>query len=160
VGISKIENIRRRREAIELLDAQGLSQREIAEKLGPFHISQQTVSLDLKAIRQQNFKLLKRNREDAVIEYRRALLNLFELRKKAWIRYNEAYSKSEDDKIEQFNNIIERLNNNILNLMSAGDIISAELIKLTNEKTSELEKEIVVESNERNNNKSNSQAKF
>jgi hypothetical protein len=162
VRISKKEHIRRRREAVELLDSQGLSQREISERLGPFRISQQTVSLDLKHIRQQNLELLKRNGEDTVVEYRRALLNLFELRKKAWERYNDAYSKKNDDKIESFGTIIERLNNNILNLMSAGDIISAEVIKLTNERTRELEKEIITNNNEqwRSNNKSNSQEKF
>jgi arginine repressor len=46
--ITKQQQIDQRRQAVLELSSQGLTQQEIADRLGPFHISQRTVSRDLE----------------------------------------------------------------------------------------------------------------
>jgi arginine repressor len=46
--ITKQQQIDQRRQAVLELSSQGLTQQEIADRLGPFHISQRPVSRDLE----------------------------------------------------------------------------------------------------------------
>jgi DNA-binding CsgD family transcriptional regulator len=48
VRLSKQEQVQQRRTEVLELSSRGLTQQEIADRLGPFHISQRTVSRDLE----------------------------------------------------------------------------------------------------------------
>jgi len=159
VQISRKEQINQRRQLVLKLSAQGLTQQEIAKSLEPLQISQQTVSLDLKWLRQEAIQFVKQNKGDIAVEYRKALVNFYELRKKAWTQFNKAeHDKNEDRQLSLYS-IIESINANIMALLAAGDIIEKDLIEHTKQQANLISKEMITNRSEQVSGRTN-QAKF
>jgi DNA-binding transcriptional regulator LsrR (DeoR family) len=82
VVITKEQQIDHRRQTVFELSSQGLTQQEIASKS---LISQKTVSNDLAFLRKEAIEFVKKNRENVVFGYQRALSNFYQMRKEAVI---------------------------------------------------------------------------
>jgi predicted transcriptional regulator len=123
--VNRKKQIEQRRNAVLELSARGLSQTEIAEQLGVFHISQPTISRDLTYLRNESNEYIKRSREHLAHEYRLVLSNFKQLRKLAWKDFNEA--KEPGIKTHLYHILLD-INNDLMNLHSISDIIEAEML--------------------------------
>ena len=123
MSITKQQQIDQRRQAVLELSSQGLTQQEIAGKL---LISQKTVSNDLAWLKKDAVEFAKKSREHIAFEYRQATSNFFQLRKETWKHFNS--TKNESIKTNLYG-IIENINNNIMSLLAAGDMIELELLE-------------------------------
>jgi predicted transcriptional regulator len=136
VQITKEQQIADRRQAVLELSAQGHNQQEIANKLV---ISQKTVSNDLAWLREDAVEFVRKNREQIAFEYRQVISNFYQLRKLAWNHYHS--TASEGIKIDLYS-IISNINNNVMSILSAGDLIETELLEKSKEQVKEREKEL------------------
>ena len=134
--ITKEQQIADRRQAVLELSAQGHNQQEIANKLV---ISQKTVSNDLAWLREDAVEFVRKNREQIAFEYRQVISNFYQLRKLAWNHYHS--TASEGIKIDLYS-IISNINNNVMSILSAGDLIETELLEKSKEQVKEREKEL------------------
>jgi hypothetical protein len=138
VRLSKKEQIVQRRAKVLELSSQGLTQQEISERLGPFHISQRTVSRDLEWLDKHSIEYVKKNRQQMAIEYQKAMTSFYHLKKKAWERFNKAEKDGNDELMIKYGNIIIETTNDTMNYMSIGNMIDAELIKHAKQQAAEI----------------------
>jgi transcriptional regulator len=131
VVITKEQQIDQRRQAVLELSSQGLTQQEIANRL---LMSQKTVSNDLTWLKKDAVEFIKKNREHIAFEYKQAMSNFYQLRKEAWKQFNS--TKNEGIKTNLYG-ILENINNNIMHLLSAGDMIELELLQKSKEQAKE-----------------------
>lgn len=110
---------------MEELDAQGLTQQEIVSEFSKMgiEISQQTISLDLAAIRKMAADYVMAHKENAVVEYKRAMSNLHQLRKEVWKHLRT--TQNEAVKTHLYG-VLENLNKDIVSLSNMGDMVQAE----------------------------------
>jgi DNA-binding transcriptional regulator LsrR (DeoR family) len=139
VRLSKQEQVQQRRAAVLELSSQGLTQQEIADRLGPFHISQRTVSRDLEWLREDAVEYVKKNREHIAFDYKQAMSNFYQLRKEAWKHFSS--TKNENVKTNLYG-VIESINNNIMSLLAAGDMIELELLQKAREQAKETREDL------------------
>jgi DNA-binding CsgD family transcriptional regulator len=136
VRLSKKEQIQQRRQAVLELSAQGLTQKEIADKLQVFHISQKTVSRDLDWLRKDAIDFVKKNREHIAFEYKQTLSNFYQLRKEAWKQFHD--TKNEEVKIGLFK-VISSLNQDLVRLFGIDDLAELEIVNELNERLERIE---------------------
>jgi DNA-binding transcriptional regulator LsrR (DeoR family) len=118
------------------LSSQGLTQQEIANRL---LISQKTVSNDLTWLKKDAVEFIKRNREHIAFEYKQAMSNFYQLRKEAW----KHFSSTKNDNVKtNLYGVIESINNNIMHLLSAGDMIELELLQKSKEQAEETREDL------------------
>jgi DNA-binding transcriptional regulator LsrR (DeoR family) len=134
--ITKQQQIDQRRQAVLELSSQGLTQQEIANRL---LMSQKTVSNDLTWLKKDAVEFIKKNREHIAFEYKQAMSNFYQLRKEAWNQFNS--TKNEGIKTNLYG-IIENINNNIMHLLSAGDMIELELLQKAKEQAKETREDL------------------
>lgn len=125
--IPKKQQIINRRQAVLELSSQGLSQIEISEKL---LISQKTVYNDIAWLKKDATEFIKQNRKHIVFEYKQALSNFYQLRKQAWKHFNS--TQDEGVKTHLYT-IIASINNDIMHLLSIGDMIEQEILEKAKE---------------------------
>ena len=154
---TKKEQIQQRRAAVLELSSQGLTQQEIAERLGPFDISQRTVSRDLEWLRQDAVQFVKKNRDHIAFEYRQVLSNFYQLRKEAWKQFRQA-SDNSNIKVSLYDTL-QSLNGNIMALLASGDIIDREMIEHAKQQVTEIE-EGMEKAIEQQTSRDDNQAKF
>jgi hypothetical protein len=126
--LSKEEQTLQRRAEVWKLYSQNKTQQEIADEMEKFHISQQTVSRDLAFLKQDAANFVKENRKYIAEEYAKVMSNFEQLRKEAWKQFNKANDDS-NIKIALYDKLLD-INNNIMNLLSVGDMIDIELTTL------------------------------
>jgi DNA-binding transcriptional regulator LsrR (DeoR family) len=139
--ITKQQQIDQRRQAVLELSSQGLTQQEIANRL---LISQKTVSNDLTWLKQDAIEFVKKNREHIAFEYKQVISNFYQLRKEAWNQFNSketAAAAATSVKISLYG-IIESINNNIMSLLAAGDMIQLELLEKAKEQAEETKEDL------------------
>jgi hypothetical protein len=157
VRLSKKEQIAQRRAEVLKLSSQGLSQQAIADRLEKFHISQQTVSRDLEWLERNSIEYVKKNREQMAFEYQKVMTNFFELRKEAWAHFNAVKGDNSNPIKTSLYNILASINNDIMNYLSIGYMIDAELIKHAKQDADDISEKMNKLTNDI---KLNSQAKF
>jgi predicted transcriptional regulator len=108
------------------LSSQGLTQQDIANRL---LISQKTVSNDLTWLKQDAVEFIKKNREHIAFEYKQVISNFYQLRKEAWNQFNSKETTAVTSVKISLYGIIESINNNIMSLLAAGDMIQLELLE-------------------------------
>jgi predicted transcriptional regulator len=136
VVITKEQQIDQRRQTVLELSSQGLTQQEIANRL---LISQKTVSNDLTWLKKDAVEFIKRNREHIAFEYKQAMSNFYQLRKEAW----KHFSSTKNDNVKtNLYGVIESINNNIMHLLSAGDMIELELLQKSKEQAEETREDL------------------
>jgi transcriptional regulator len=142
VVISKQEQIQQRRNRVWELYSQGLTQEEIAAQLEPFHVSRRMVGYDLEWLKKESIAdFLSDNRKKIAEEYKKAMSNFEQLRAEAWKHFRQAKNES-NIKVALYDTI-QSINNNILILLSVGDMIEMELkIKTANENAKEIREEM------------------
>lgn len=145
VVISKQEQIQQRRKRVWELYSQGLTQEEIASQLEPFHVSRRMVGYDLEWLKKDsNVDFINNNnnnRNKIAEEYKKAMSNFEQLRAEAWKHFRQAKNES-NIKVALYD-IIQSINNNILVMLSVGDMIEMELkIKTANENAKEIKEEM------------------
>ena len=134
--ITKEQQIDQRRQTVLELSSQGLTQQEIANRL---LISQKTVSNDLTWLKKDAVEFIKRNREHIAFEYKQAMSNFYQLRKEAW----KHFSSTKNDNVKtNLYGVIESINNNIMHLLSAGDMIELELLQKSKEQAEETREDL------------------
>ena len=120
--INKKQILAMRREKVLELLSTGLRQEEIAQQL---MCSQPTISADITYLRKDAEAFVKENRKHLAFEYKQVMSNLHLLRRKAWKHLEE--TTDEVIKTDLYE-ILEGINASILNVLSAGDIIQAEVL--------------------------------
>jgi hypothetical protein len=102
-------------------------------------ISQKTVSNDLTWLKKDAVEFIKRNREHIAFEYKQAMSNFYQLRKEAW----KHFSSTKNDNVKtNLYGVIESINNNIMHLLSAGDMIELELLQKSKEQAEETREDL------------------
>jgi hypothetical protein len=142
VPISKQEQIQQRRNKVWELYSQGLTQEEISDKLGPFHVTRRTIGYDIEWLRKDSTaNFLKDNRKIIAEEYKKVMSNFEQLRKEAWAQFHKIENKDSNVKVALYDTI-QSINKNILQMLSVGDMIEMELkIKNANENVKEIREE-------------------
>lgn len=90
------------------------------------NISQKTISNDIAWHRKDAVDYIKRNREQIALEYKLIMSNFHQLRREAWKHFR---STGNDTVKSNLYGIIESINDNILNLLSVGDLIEIEMLQ-------------------------------
>ena len=136
--ITKQKQIEARRAKVLELSAQGLTQEEIAKKL--VAVSQKTISNDLAWWRKESIDYIKNSGEHIALEYRKVLSNFYQLRKDAWEWYNKP-DLDKDTKLALYHTL-EHINNDIMNLLAAGDMIRLEYLEEQKQHSQDVKKEL------------------
>jgi len=136
--ITKQKQIEARRIKVLELSAQGLTQEEISKRL--VAISQKTVSNDLAWWRKESVSYIKESSEHIALEYRKVLSNFYQLRRSAWEWFNKP-DLDKDTKLALYHTI-EHINNDIMNLLAAGDMIRLEYLEEQKQHTEDVRKEL------------------
>src|SRR5918997_3469172 len=127
INLSKETEIQERRNVVLTYISQGLSVTEISNKMAPFDISYRTVYRDVKHLKKQARQYIKEQQTNLAFEYQQVLANFYHLRKIAWEWFNST-KMTEDAKMPLFN-ILQHINNDIMNLLAAGDMIQLEIVE-------------------------------
>jgi|SRR5215211_7829781 len=144
--ISKKQQIANRRANVLELYSQGLSQKNISEelKVDSLKISQQTISLDIKWLKEHAIMAVNQTKEDRAFEWQQVLSNLYQLREKAWNLMKKA--EKEDDPDDELKKamfpIIQSINADIMHHRAIGLIISADLLRQSKESASEIQQQM------------------
>jgi DNA-binding transcriptional regulator LsrR (DeoR family) len=144
--ISKKQQIANRRANVLELYSQGLSQQKISEelKVDSLKISQQTISLDIKWLKEHAIMAVNQTKEDRAFEWQQVLSNLYQLREKAWNLMKKA--EKEDDPDDELKKamfpIIQSINADIMHHRAIGLIISADLLRQSKESASEIQQQM------------------
>ncbi len=123
MGISKAEQIAKRRERVLELASQNYRQEEIREKLGNV-VSQQTISNDIAWLRQTSREFVSDLQKDGW-QYRLILSNFYRLRNEAWKHFYSA-GNNENRKLELYG-VLQSINRDIYEIENSSDIIDKEL---------------------------------
>jgi hypothetical protein len=99
-------------------------------------MSQKTVSNDLTWLKKDAVEFIRKNREHIAFEYKQAMSNFYQLRKEAWKQFNSKETAATSVKISLYG-IIESINNNIMSLLAAGDMIQLELLEKAKQQAKE-----------------------
>jgi DNA-binding CsgD family transcriptional regulator len=119
--ISKEVEAQLRRDRVLELTSKGKTQTEIADIL---NYSQQTISNDIIYLRKRAKENLQNHSQELPYHYEQALSNLTSVRKEAWALAEQ--TKDERLKASLFT-IIKDVNESILEVLAAGDIIEKEV---------------------------------
>lgn len=136
--ITKQKQVEARRAKVLELSAQGLTQEEIAKKL--VAVSQKTVSNDLAWWRKESIAYIQNSEEHIALEYRKVLSNFYQLRKSAWEWFNKP-DIDNDTKLALYHTL-ENINDDIMNLLAAGDLIKLENLEQQKQHTQAIRKEL------------------
>lgn len=142
--ISKTEQIAQRRTRVWELYSRGMTQEEIADELEKVHgVSRRMIGYDLEILKKDSVtNFMKANRKNIAEEYRKVMSNLEQLRKEAWVQFSEIKNKDSNAKVALYDTI-QSINNNILVMLSVGDIIEMEMkVKAANENVKEIRQEM------------------
>lgn len=126
--ISKQEQITARRAEVWNLFCQGLTQQEISKEFEKkYHVSQQTISIDIRWLKEHYVKdFMKDHRKKIAEEYAKVMSNLEQLRAKAWKQFNSLEDDNNSTVKTTLYDTLLKINNNILVLLSIGDSIELE----------------------------------
>ncbi len=91
-------------------------------------ISQKTVSNDLVVLKEEAESFVRDNRKQIAEEYKKVMSNLEQLRAEAWKQFRKIENKDSNVKVALYDTI-QSINNNILNLLSIGDLIEIEMLQ-------------------------------
>ena len=122
MGISKAEQIAKRRERVLELASQNYTQEEIREKLGNV-VSQQTISNDIAWLRETSKQFVSDLQKDGW-QYRLILSNYYRLRNEAWKHFYSA--GNENIKLELYG-VLQSINRDIHEIENSSDIVDKEL---------------------------------
>lgn len=121
-----------------------MTQEEIADELEKVHgVSRRMIGYDLEILKKDSVtNFMKANRKNIAEEYRKVMSNLEQLRKEAWVQFSEIKNKDSNAKVALYDTI-QSINNNILVMLSVGDIIEMEMkVKAANENVKEIRQEM------------------
>ncbi len=124
------------------LAGQGLTQYEIVadfKKMG-ISVSQKTISNDLAWHRRDAVEFVRKNRDHIAYEYRQVMSNFYQLRKMAWNHFNSTGNETIRTSLY---GVIESINNNIMSILAAGDMIELELLEKSKQRVEETRKELL-----------------
>lgn|SRR5918996_174997 len=142
VRLSKKEQIAQRRALVLELSSRGYTQQEIADRMEGYHISRQSVSIDLKWLKDNSIEYVKNHRDDMAMEYRQVLSNLYQLRKKGWLLMEQAENKHNENLQRDMFAVIQSINADIINLRAIGDIVREDVIKQSKESAAEIQQKM------------------
>ena len=142
--ISKQEQIQQRRTRVWELYSRGLTQEKIADELEKYHVSRRTIGYDLEYLKKDSANFVTEHRKRIAEEYAKIMSNLEQLRREAWEQFSEIKKKDNDSNIKvSLYNIIQSINNNILDVLSVGDMIEMEMkVKAVNSDAKEIREEM------------------
>ena len=120
--ISREVETQLRRDRVLQMSSQGYNQQEIADKL---KYSQSTISNDINYLKRASVEKLRLHIGHIAFQYDQVCTNLELLRREGWI----LYQKTSDERIKaMLINTLMGVNETILQVQAAGDMINQELI--------------------------------
>jgi transcriptional regulator len=125
-----------RRERVLQLTSQGLNQQEIADKL---NWSQATVSNDINYLKRASVDKLRQHIGHLAFQYDQVRANLELLRREGWA----LFEKTQDERIKaMLINTLMGVNETILQVQAAGDMINQEMLAETQDIIEETREEL------------------
>ena len=129
---TKSKQIAQRRAEVLLLSSFGFTQQEISDKLitnGLKGVSQKNISRDIDWLDKHSVEYVKKNGKQLSSEYQKAITTLYHIKKKSKERFDKAEAEGNDKLMIEYGKIIVETTNDIMNYMSVGKTIDAELVK-------------------------------
>jgi hypothetical protein len=107
------------------LSAQGLTQQEIADRLGAV-VTQRTVSRDLEYLQRESQEYIREHNKYVALEYRKVLSGLQQLNKMAWDMLNKEDIQTDPDRKLAIMHAIQHILGDIMHMYASAEPINIE----------------------------------